>query len=268
VEVWAAGVGGEQNGRDALYVLEDLHTRAERVEMSRDERKRVLVVDDEARFRMLAQAALDPEFVILEAENGREGLRIFHEQRPDVVVLDAMMPEMDGWETLRRIRDLADTPVIMLTALDSDQDIVRGLHAGADDYITKPVSPTVLAAWIRAALRRAAQRRPAEDSRLHLDGGKLVIDRAAGRVWVRGQEVELSRTEYRLLVTLAEHAGQVLSPEQILERVWGPGYGGEIEYVKNYVRLLRAKVEENPRMPRYIVSRRGLGYMLVRTPSD
>ena len=236
--------------------------------MGSDERKRVLVVDDEARFRMLAQAALDPEFVVLEAENGREGLRVFHEQRPDVVVLDAMMPEMDGWETLRRIRDLSDTPVIMLTALDRDQDIIRGLHAGADDYITKPVSPNVLAAWIRAALRRAAQRTTDEDPRLHLDGGKLVIDRAAGRVWVRGQEVELSRTEYRLLVTLAEHVGQVLSPQQILERVWGPDYGGEVEYVKNYVRLLRAKIEEDPRMPRYIVSRRGLGYMLARTPSD
>ncbi len=237
-------------------------------EMPTSERRRVLVIDDEPRLRDLVREALEPEFDVLEAATGREGLRAFHQRRPDLVVLDAVMPEMDGWQTLRRIRDLADTPIIMLTAFDSDQAAVRALEGGADEYVAKPLSPAVLVARVRAALRRGAMSASVEMSRFELDGGRLVIDRAAGRVWVRGQEVQLSATEYRLLICLADHLGQVLSPSQILERVWGLDYVSELGYVKSYVRLLRLKIEEDPRSPRYIVSRRGLGYMLVRSPTE
>lgn len=230
--------------------------------------KRVLVVDDERGIRSLIRTALQPEFGVLEAANGREGLRAFYEHQPDLILLDAMMPELDGWETLRRIRDLADTPMIMLTALAGERDVVRGLDGGADEYVTKPFSPVVLAARVRAALRRASDTPPAEAARLQLDRGNLIIDRAAGRVWVRDQEVHLSATEYRLLSYLASHADQVVSPTQILEHAWGPAYGVETEYVKNYVRLLRAKIERDPHAPRYVVSRRGLGYMLVSSPAE
>ncbi len=236
--------------------------------MPTSERRRVLVIDDEPRLRDLVREALEPEFDVLEAATGREGLRAFHQRRPDLVVLDAVMPEMDGWQTLRRIRDLADTPIIMLTAFDSDQAAVRALEGGADEYVAKPLSPAVLVARVRAALRRGAMSASVEMSRFELDGGRLVIDRAAGRVWVRGQEVQLSATKYRLLICLADHLGQVLSPSQILERVWGLDYVSELGYVKSYVRLLRLKIEEDPRSPRYIVSRRGLGYMLVRSPTE
>ena len=226
----------------------------------------VLVVEDDPRQRALLRLTLERDYAVVEAPDGRAGLRAFHEHRPDLVILDASMPELDGWETLRRIRDLADTPVIMLTALGADPDVIRGLRSGADEYVTKPASPAVLAARVEALLRRALARPNVPTDRIELDGGRLVIDRAAGRVWVRGEEVQLSATEYRLLTCLAEHAGRLLSTAEILSTVWGEAYRSEVGYVKAYVRLLRAKIEPDPHRPRYLVARRGLGYMLVGQP--
>lgn len=226
-------------------------------------RKRVLVVDDEPRLRLLVRKALEREFAVVEAANGREALRALYEHRPDLVVLDALMPEMDGWETLGRIRELVEIPIIMLTGLGDDASLVRALDGGADEYVTKPASPLALAARVRALLRRAGTAQSGDTARLEFDGGRLVIDRAAGRVWVHGREADLSPTEYRLLVCLAAQAGRVLEPPQILRQVWGAEYEGELGYVKSYVRLLRAKIEPDPRQPRYVVSRRGLGYMLA-----
>jgi DNA-binding response OmpR family regulator len=170
---------------------------------------------------------------------------------------------LDGWETCRRIRELTDTPVIMLTAMGADQDVARGLDLGADDYVTKPFSPVQLLARIRAVLRRRAK--PEGDQGiLSFDDGHLMVDTGRRVAVVRGHEVSLSATEYKLLEFLARHPGQVLTHDQILEQVWGPAYAGEHGYVKTYVGLLRNKIEESPRNPVYILARRGLGYYLER----
>ncbi|HET7767871.1 MAG TPA: response regulator transcription factor [Chloroflexota bacterium] len=228
----------------------------------------ILAVDDDERVRTLCAAALSEEFEVVPAENGKQALQLFYQKRPDVVLLDVTMPVMDGWETCRRIRDLADVPVIMLTAHGADHDVVRGLDAGADDYVTKPFRPLQLAARIRAVLRRkrrsTAPGEGAESELLSFDNGNLVVDTARRVAVVRGKDVSLSATEYRLLETLARHAGRVLTHDQILEHVWGHAYAGETGYVKTYVGLLRNKIEEDPHSPRYVLARRGLGYYLDR----
>ena len=227
----------------------------------------ILAVDDDERVRTLCAAALAQEFEVVPAENGKQALQLFYQTRPDVVLLDVTMPVMDGWETCRRIRDMADVPVIMLTAHGADHDVVRGLDAGADDYVTKPFRPLQLAARIRAVLRRkrrGAGAGEASEELLSFDGGNLVVDTARRVAVVRGKDISLSATEYRLLETLARHAGRVLTHDQILEHVWGHAYAGETGYVKTYVGLLRNKIEEDPHTPRYILARRGLGYYLDR----
>ena len=239
--------------------------------MPERERALVLAVDDDERVRALCKDALSQEFEVIPAENGKQALQLFYEKRPDVVLLDVTMPLMDGWETCRRIRDLADVPVIMLTAHGADQDVVRGLDAGADDYVTKPFRPLQLAARIRAVLRRKRRAAGPGDSSdktevLTFDAGNLVVDTARRVAVVRGSDVSLSATEYRLLETLARHAGRVLTHEQILAHVWGHAYAGETGYVKTYVGLLRNKIEADPRKPRYVLARRGLGYYLDPRP--
>src|SRR5687767_785530 len=210
----------------------------------------ILAVDDDERVRALCTAALSQEFEVISAENGKQALQLLYQKRPDLVLLDVTMPVMDGWETCRRIRDMADVPVIMLTAHGSDDDVVRGLDTGADDYVTKPFRPVQLAARIRAVLRRkrrASGVSPvgstvAEPEVLSFDDGRLQVDTARRVAVVHGRDVPLSATEYRLLETLARHAGQVLSHDQILERVWGHAYAGESGYVKTYIGLLRNKI--------------------------
>src|SRR6266542_6573399 len=188
------------------------------------ERPTVLVVDDDERVRALCVAALSGEFEVVTAGDGKQALAAVYQKRPDAVLLDVTMPVLDGWETCRRIRDLADVPVIMLTAHGADHDVVRGLDAGADDYVTKPFRPLQLAARIRAVLRRKRRGGQAgaggagdEPEPLSFDDGALVVDTARRIAVVRGKDVSLSATEYRLLETLARHAGQVLSHDQILE---------------------------------------------------
>ena len=237
------------------------------------EKPTVLVVDDDERMRALCTAALSGEFEVVTASDGKQALAAVYQRRPDAVLLDVTMPVLDGWETCRRIRDLADVPVIMLTAHGADADVVRGLDAGADDYVTKPFRPLQLAARIRAVLRRKRRAgQPGaggveEPEQLSFDDGALIVDTARRVAVVRGKDVSLSATEYRLLETLARHAGQVLSHDQILEHVWGHAYAGETGYIKTYVGLLRNKVEEDPRHPRWILARRGLGYYLEKRPT-
>lgn len=229
---------------------------------------RILIVDDDPHLRQLVRAALESELDVVEAADGLEGIRAFHRQRPDLVVLDVEMPRLDGHELLRRIRELGDTPVILLGAVDSPAAIVRGLRSGADDYLVKPFDIDVLVARIEAVMRRAESSRAQPPSRIELDNGRLVIDLGRAEVWVRNQRIDLSATEYRLLAYLARRPDRIVSPTEILTHVWGVEYVNELGYVKSYVRLVRRKIEENPRLPRYLVSRRGLGYTLVSRPAS
>ena len=231
-----------------------------------DSSTRVLIVDDDPSLRQQVRAALEHERDVAEAADGLDGIRAFHRLRPDLVLVDAVMPRLDGFELLRRIRELGDTPVIMLAETSDSAEIVRALRAGADDYVAKPVDVDVLVARIDAVLRRAEAVRTRPVTLIELDHGRLVIDVSRAEVWVRGQQVDLSATEYRLLVFFARRPDRVVSPAEILTHVWGSEYANELGYVKSYVRLVRRKIEENPRMPRYLVSRRGLGYTLVSEP--
>jgi two-component system KDP operon response regulator KdpE len=177
------------------------------------------------------------------------------------------MPRLDGHELLRRIRELGDTPVILLADTDCPRAMAHGLRSGADDYLVKPFDVDVLVARIEAVLRRAESSRAQPPSRIELDHGRLVIDLGRAEVWVRNQRIDLSATEYRLLAFLARRPDRIIAPTEILTHVWGLEYVNELGYVKSYVRLVRRKIEENPRLPRYLVSRRGLGYTLVSRPA-
>jgi DNA-binding response OmpR family regulator len=226
-------------------------------------RPRVLVIDDDSVTRFVIREALRAEVDVLEASDGREGLRAFFSGRPDLVLLDIVMPEMSGREVLSRIRELADTPIIMLTVRDESSEVVRHLEEGADEYLTKPFRPQELAARVQALLRRAGRPAYELERRMEAASGQIVMDLHAQRLWVRGEEVSLAPTEFRLLACLAREVGRPVGTARILRDVWGPGYAGELGYVKTYVRRLRQKIEEDPSHPHLVLARRGLGYLLV-----
>jgi two-component system KDP operon response regulator KdpE len=230
------------------------------------EGKKILVIDDDREMlRLVTRTFSKTEAQMYTAASGEEGLRLFLDQCPDLVVLDIMMPEMDGWEVCRRIRQIADVPILLLTALGAEEDVVRGLDCGAIDYITKPFSPKVLVARARAALRRVES--PSEPDKLpsyHDD--YLTIDLGARQVLVRGEPVKLSANEFQLLAYLVENADQVLSLEQIVENVWGWEYRGSDNYVHVYVCHLRNKLEEDPKRPRYLMTHHGMGYRFRKDP--
>ena len=224
---------------------------------------KLLLVDDSLDATLLLNRVLTEDgYQVRVANDGIKGLRLAFDFRPDLVLLDVMMPGMDGWTMLRRLREFSDVPVIMLTALGGDESLVHGLDSGADDYLTKPFSMTELKARLRAVLRRAASRASQESRSLQFDGGQLVIDPPSQQVLVRGEVVDLTPTEYRLLLCLAYNAGRLLTTNQILENVWGPGYEDSEANVKLYIWYLRRKIEQDPGNPRYILTRRGGGYYL------
>jgi len=225
---------------------------------------RVLVIDDDARLAgLLAESLEAAGYAVDTADNGLDGLRVLYERRPDLVILDVMMPRLDGWETLARVREMTDVPVILLTARDAEAERLRGFELGADDYVTKPFSLAEVNARVRAVLARAARAR--DDAALPPRAiGDLVLDFATRRVLKHGEALPLTPTEYRLLAALAEHAGRTLSHEQLLERVWGPEYVDEPGYVKRYIWYLRQKIEDDPSDPRYVETVRGFGYRLAR----
>jgi len=226
---------------------------------------KILVVDDAPELTHLLKMALSREGYQVEvASNGLEGLRKAYDLQPDLMLLDIMMPTMSGLEMLSRFREFSDVPVIMLTALGRAKDRVDGLNRGADDYVIKPFDVEELKARIRAVLRRAALSAPEESRILSFDGGRLAIDPHARQVTVGSEPVNLSPTEYKLLLYLAHNAGQVLTYGQILDQVWGPGYEDNPAVVKVYVRRLRAKIETDPDHPRYIVTHRSTGYCLAK----
>jgi DNA-binding response OmpR family regulator len=225
--------------------------------------KTILVVDDEARLVALVKAYLtEAGFRVVTASNGREALFVARQEKPDLIILDLMMPEMDGYEFLRLFRKEQDTAVIMLTARLEETDKVLGLELGADDYVTKPFSPRELAARVRAVLRRTGKA-VAEPAVLRY--GNLVLDQAAHRLTVDGRDVDLTPTEFALLATLMGTPGRVFNRLELLERIQGDAYAGYERTIDAHVKNLRAKIEPDPRQPRYIETVFGVGYRLAGT---
>ena len=223
---------------------------------------RILVVDDEPRFVRLVEANLQTEgFDVLKAKNGQEAIDLTVSQKPELILLDVMMPEMDGFAVCERIREFSTVPIIMLTAKGDEEHKVRGLNLGADDYVIKPFSANELLARVRAVLRRAQRTAPDfGDSRF--SRGDLNIDFARAEVSVGGQLVSLSATEYRLLLQFARSAGKTLTSEELLRNVWGPEYGEEKEILWVSISRLRQKLEKDPKNPQLIVTLSGEGYMM------
>jgi DNA-binding response OmpR family regulator len=221
---------------------------------------RILAVEDDERIRTAVRLALEDEgWEVAEAATGEDALQHFQGQPADVVLIDIMLPGIDGFEVCRSIRRSSDVPIVMVTARADTHDVVAGLEAGADDYLTKPFAPKELSARIRALLRRA---RTSEVSSPHLRFGDLEIVPDEGVVRRNGRDVHLTKTEFRVLVELAQSPGRVFSREVLLERIWGYGYFGDGRLVDVHVRRLRTKIEADPANPRHVVTVRGLGYKL------
>jgi two-component system KDP operon response regulator KdpE len=216
----------------------------------------------------LVRAKLQADgYAVVTAARGEEALDLLEDQRPDLVVLDLMMPGMDGFETLRHIREQSQLPVIMLTARAGDADKLRGLQSGADDYVTKPFNPDELSARIAAVLRRTAGSAPA-GGRTILRYPGVEIDLERRRATVDGEEVRLSRTEWELLSQLAGNAGRVMLHGELLSRIWGPEFRDEVHYLRTWVSRLRAKLEPDDDSPKLITTFPGLGYRLEAPPSE
>ncbi len=229
----------------------------------RSGKPRILMVDDEPRYAWAIQTNLRSRgYEVLLAGDGCSAVEMTASEDPDLILLDLIMPGMDGYEACRHIRQFSKVPIIMLTARATDADKVKGLDTGADDYVTKPFSIEVLLARIRAALRRADLAGNLE-SLPTFQSGKLLVDFAKQRVFVGDAEVSLTPTEYQLLAELVRQAGRVLFPEYLLERVWGPGYESDNHLLRQAIHRLRQKIEPDPRNPRYILTRPGLGYVSV-----
>lgn len=231
--------------------------------------KIVLIIDDDPELlELLELFFLHAKADVHTAHDGYDGLRKFYTHRPDLVILDLMMPGMSGWEVCRQIRNLSDVPLIMLTALQQPDDVTRGLECGADDYVTKPFEHKVLMARAQAVLRRTTQPYNFElDSSIYNDG-YLRVDLNKRQVQLRGEDVKLSTKEYMVLAYLVKHADQILSFQQILENVWGWEYQEHLEYVHAYIWRLRQKLEEDPTNPVYLLTEYGTGYRFEKLTPD
>ena len=224
--------------------------------------KRILVVDDEPRMIGFIRMNLELEdHHVIEAHSGLEALDAIRTQLPDIVLLDVMMPELDGFETLRMLREFSDIPVIMLTAKGEENDKVYGLELGADDYITKPFGPRELSSRIKAIFRRIEK--PTTDEAVLKIDDRLSVDFNQREVIVNGEHIKLRPTEYRLLYHLIKNQGWTVPHDQLLQKVWGYEYRDEAHYVRLYVNYLREKIEEDPSNPRYIITERGVGYRFI-----
>ena len=225
--------------------------------------KTVLVVDDEPRLVRYVRANLESVgYRVLSAHEGKTAIDLAEVENPDLVMLDLVLPGLDGFEVCRRIREFSSVPIIFLTAKGEEADKVKGLDLGADDYITKPFGAEELLARVRAVLRRhgAPDQAPVPAT---FTCGDFSLDRARNRVTVRGSEVVLSATEYKLLTHLTANAGRVILHEDLLTKVWGSEHRDEIDYLRVYIHHLRQKIEDDPSSPKYIVSRPGIGYSFV-----
>jgi DNA-binding response OmpR family regulator len=224
----------------------------------------LLFIEDDDQIRLALTMALEDEgYKVYEAPDGASGLAAFAEHEPELVLLDLRLPDMSGFDVCRALRASSIVPIIIITAQTDTYDLVAGLEAGADDYITKPVVPKELAARIRALLRRVQLQETSSTPPRATRLGDVELRRQQGVVLKGGREVSLTKTEYRLLCEFADHAGAVLSRDQLLERVWGYEYLGDSRLVDAHVRRLRVKIEDQPDDPRLIVTVRGLGYRLI-----
>jgi DNA-binding response OmpR family regulator len=226
------------------------------------ERRRILVVDDEERMVRFIRMNLEQDgYRVTEALNGRQAIDKLRDT-PDLILLDVMMPDIDGFEVLETIRQVSSVPVIMLTAKGEEDDRVRGLELGADDYVTKPFSPRELVSRVKAVLRRTEGATGSMHGLIEVDE-RLRIDFDRREIWLEGKLVKLRPTEYRLLYHLVQNAGWVVSHDQLLQKVWGYEYRDEPHYVRLYINYLRQKLEKDPSDPHYILTERGVGYRFV-----
>ncbi len=221
--------------------------------------EKILVIDDEEMTVQLISMLLERRgFEVIKAYRAEDGLRKAYRTHPDLILLDIMMPDMDGWEVCRRLRELSDVPIVFLTAKDDVRDVVKGLEMGADDYVVKPYDNNELVARIKAHLRRAP--RPSVSEELIFDTGNFRINFISREVRVRGNQVHLTPKEFNLLGVLARNAGRVITRTELVKEAWGPEYGDAIDSLKLYIHYLRQKVEEDAEHPVYILTSRGVGY--------
>jgi two-component system KDP operon response regulator KdpE len=228
-----------------------------------DRGNKILVVDDEpAQLRLAEQILTGSGYAVIKAGSGEEGIRLVYEGKPDLVLLDVLMPGIDGWQTCRCIREASDVPVIMLTGKrNSEDDIVRGLECGADEYLAKPVGNRELLARVKAALRRADNSSPGKGRKnLFFSNDYLTVNITERKVTVNGLKLKLTPREFRLLALLVENSGRIMSHRQVLENVWGWEYIDDVDYVRIYISHLRQKIEIDPSQPRYILTEPGVGY--------
>ncbi|MBA4379193.1 MAG: DNA-binding response regulator [Anaerolinea sp.] len=226
-------------------------------------RRKILVVDDEERMVRFIRLNLEHDgFVVAEAFNGKQALQRLRDATPDLILLDVMMPDLNGFEVLQMIREMSNVPVLMLTAKGEEDDRVRGLELGADDYITKPFSPRELVSRVKAVLRRTEGLAGSMHGLIQVDE-RLKMDFDRREIWLEGKIVKLRPTEYRMLFHLVQNAGWVVSHDQMLTKVWGYEYREEPHYVRLYINYLRQKLEKDPANPKYILTERGVGYRFV-----
>ena len=222
---------------------------------------KVLVVDDEPQIRRFLRASLQShDYTVIEAENGKEGLRVCTVQKPDLLILDLGLPDMDGLEVIKMVREWSQIPIIVLSIRSDDVDKIEALDRGANDYVTKPFSMGELLARMRAALRQGAGGGGEEAA--VVTAGDISIDLAKRLITLGGTPVKLSRTEYDLLKILAAHPGKVITHQQLLQEVWGPAYVEETQYLRVYIGQLRQKLERDPAAPKHLITEPGVGYRL------
>jgi len=223
----------------------------------------ILVVDDDIRMLRMMKRMLELEnFQVLIANNGDAALKIFEKEIPTLVLLDIMMPDMDGYTVCRRIREFSQVPIIMVTARGEDTEKVEGLDIGADDYVTKPFSASELAARVRAVLRRTGNQTRPQETVFHYKD--LIIDFTSRRVMVKNQELKLTSTEYKLLSYISLNAGRVVTPDQLLDKIWGEEYVGAPHLLQVNIARLRKKLGDDARKPNYILTRSGIGYIMSK----
>jgi two-component system, OmpR family, KDP operon response regulator KdpE len=229
---------------------------------------KILIIDDDPILSELLSYNLETQgYTVLRAKDGKEGLRQFEQGQPDLVLLDLTMPVLNGWEVCKSIRSVSDIPIIMLTAQGSEDDVIRGLDLGADDYLTKPFQVRILLARIRANLRRINTSLVQPDEGYTYNDGYLTVNLSDHKIMLNGEPVKLTPTEYKLFSYLVRNAGRILESRQILENVWGFEYIDDVDYLRVYIWHLRRKIEPNPKEPIYLINELNVGYRFHPTRS-